>query len=224
MEKLFHKRTPGKPIDDPVIHAREVTGYDCMLLRAETPWLREMTFHTTRDFDRTDRVYHKHCGPTAITNLLCTIARRRGVEKILQTPVQEVFRRVAAIGRHRATYWNIREEIPLGGTSYLLLWAYVQACLRHYGVDRYQLSGRLAATPQDLAREIRRGSLPVLFLYHHRYYGSHLVVACGVAEVAVPGHHAPRLYFKVADGWVNRPRYIAAEDLRRCGYVAVRLK
>jgi len=224
MEKIFPKRTPGRPIDDPVIHARSQTGYDCRLLRAETPWLREMAFYTTRDFDRLERNYHKHCGPTAITNLLYTLARRRNMTELLETPPMEVFRKVAAIGRHRAAYWNIKDPVPLGGTSYLLLWAYVHTCLRRFGVDHVQVSGRLAASPQEMARELRRGSLLILSLYHHRFYGSHILVACGVAEVSVPGHHAPRLYLKVADGWTGRPRYIAAEDLRRGGYVAVRLK
>lgn len=224
MEKLFPKRPAGRPIDDPVVHAREQTGYDCRLLRAETPWLREMPFYTTRDFDRMGRDYHKHCGPTAITNLLYAAARRRNMTELLKTPPADVFRRVAAIGRHRAAYWNIKDPVPLGGTSYLLLWAYVRACLRRFGVDRYRLSGRLTASPQDVARELRRGSLLILSLYHHRFYGSHIVTACGVAEVSVPGHHAPRLYIKVADGWTGRPRYLAAEDLRYCGYVAVRLQ
>ncbi len=224
MEKIFRRRTPGRPIDDPVAHAREKTRYDCRLLRTEAPWLPEMAFHTTRDFDRDGRKYHKHCGPTAITNLLCAVARRRGRTEVLQTPPTEIFRQVASIGKRRATYWNIRDDVPLGGTSYVLLMAYVHACLHRYGLDDVKVSGRLVATPQEMARELRQGNLLVLSLYRHRYYGSHIVVACGVTEVSVPGHNAPRLYLEVADGWVNRPRYLAADELRRSGYVAVRLK
>ena len=224
MEKLFRRKPTGKPIDDPVIHSREKTGYDCTLLRSDVPWEREETYYTTRDFDRTDRSYHKHCGPTAITNLLLTLARRRGLDELKAKPPEELFAAVAAIGRRRFTYWNIRDDVPLGGTSYVLLMGYVHACLRHFGLGRTKLSGRLAATPREMARELRKGSLLILSLYHHRYYGSHIVVACGVAEVRVPGRAAPRLYLKVADGWVRRPRYIAAEDLPRGGYVAVHLQ
>ncbi len=224
MEKLFRKRPPGRPIDDPVAHAREKTGYECTLLREDAPWSRFETFYTTRDFDRSERRYHKHCGPTAITNLLCTIACRRRCRNILETPPAEIFQTVASIGKRRATYWNIRDDIPLGGTSYVLLMAYIHACLRRFGVEDARISGRLVASPQDMADQLRKGSLLVLSLYRNRYYGSHIVVAFGAVEVRVPGRSAPRLYLKIADGWVSRPRYIAAEDIKHDGYVAVRLK
>ena len=222
MEIKRRKRAPERPIDNPVRHAGLKTGYECKLLSADHPWQPFVTFHTTNEFAGLERRFHKHCGPTAITNVLCTIARRRRLESILQLPPEEIFRRVAAMGQHRATYWNIKDSIPLGGTSYALLWAYVHACLRRFGVGDVQTAGRLVASPQTMAREIRRGSLLILSLYHHRCYGSHIVVAYGAVEVAVAGRMAPRLYLEVADGWTGRPRYIAAEDLKNCGYVAVR--
>ena len=224
MEIRRRKRELGRPIDNPVRHALEKTGYECKLLSVTHPWQPYMTFHTTGRFSRSDRSYHKNCGPTAITNLLDAAAARCGREDLLRLSPEEIFRRVAAIGRHRAAYWSIRDPIPLGGTSYALLWAYVHACLRRFGVRDVRTSGRLVASPKAMAREIRQGSLLILSLYHHRCYGSHIVVAYGTVEVAVAGRAAPRLYLEVADGWSSRPRYIAAEDLRHCGYVAVRRK
>ena len=224
MEIKRRKREPERPIDNPVRHAGEKTGFECKLLSADHPWQSLMTYHTTGEFAGTGHGFHKHCGPTAITNVLCTIDRRDGAESLLQLPPTEIFRRVAAIGQHRATYWNIKDSVPLGGTSYALLWAYVHACLRRFGVRDVRTSGRLVASPKAMAREIRQGSLLILSLYHHRCYGSHIVVAYGTVEVAVAGRAAPRLYLEVADGWSSRPRYIAAEDLRHCGYVAVRRK
>ncbi len=223
MEKIFPRRAAGKAVDDPVLHSRDKTGYECSLLRDESPWGDNETFYTTRDFDRLGQKYHKHCGPTAITNIICSVARRCSRADLLKMPREEIFRKVVAIGKKRATYWNIRDDVPLGGTSYLLLMGYIHACLHRFGMDSTRMTGRLAATPREMADEIRRGSLLVLSLYHHRYYGNHIVVACGATEVSVPGNHAPRLYLKIADGWVGRPRYIAAEDLRRAGYVAIRL-
>ena len=216
------KRTPERPIDNPVRHAGGKTGYECKLLSADHPWQPLMAYHTTGEFSGIGHGFHKHCGPTAITNVLCTIARCGGPEKLLQTPPAEIFRRVAEIGQHRATYWNIKDSVPLGGTSYALLWGYVHTCLCRFEVRDVAVSARLLASSRAVAREIRRGSLLILSLYHHRCYGSHIVVAYGTVEVTVAGRAAPRLYLEVADGWSGRPRYIAAEDLRQCGYVAVR--
>ena len=184
------KRTPERPIDNPVRHAGGKTGYECKLLSADHPWQPLMAYHTTGEFSGIGHGFHKHCGPTAITNVLCTIARCGGPEKLLQTPPAEIFRRVAEIGQHRATYWNIKDSVPLGGTSYALLWGYVHTCLCRFEVRDVAVSARLLASSRAVAREIRRGSLLILSLYHHRCSG--------------------------------RPRYIAAEDLRQCGYVAVR--
>jgi len=225
MEIRRRKRELGRPIDNPVRHALEKTGYECKLLSVTHPWQPHMTFHTTGRFSRSDRSYHKNCGPTAITNLLDAAAARCGREDLLRLSPEEIFRRVAAIGRHRAAYWSIRDPIPLGGTSYAMLGNYIHTCLYRFGLgDRIRLSGRLLSSARDMAREIRQDSLLILSLYRHPYYGSHIVVAYGVVEVAVAGRAAPRLYLEVADGWTSRPRYIAAEDLKHCGYVAVTLR
>lgn len=207
-----------QPIADPAAHASALTGQPCGELARCEPWRGAVTFHTTGEFTRTeDRTYHQHCGPTAITNLICTIRRRRGVEP---GAAPAIFARAAAIGKRRLTYWNIDERLHLGGTSYLLLRPYVAACLHRFGLADVRLTWRLQARPERMARELEQGRLLVLAMTHHGCYGSHLVLACGTVRVAVPGG-PPRLYLLVADGWSSRPRYIPADSLHICGYVAV---
>ena len=207
------------PIADPVAHARQVTGYEASVLTADRPWGPFAAFHTTGEFERTgEKVFHQHCGPTAITNVICTLERRRGM---VPSDPAAVFRRVSDIGRRRLTYWNIHEKVHLGGTSYLLLQGYVARCLREFGIQSARVRGHLLASPEQMASELGRGRLLVLSMTRHRCYGSHLVTAYGAVRVAVEGRGKPRLYLLVADGWAARPRYIAADTLGLCGYVAV---
>jgi hypothetical protein len=133
----------------------------------------------------------------------------------------EIFARAAAIGRRRLTYWNIDEKLHMGGTSYLLLRPYVAACLREFGITGARLTWRLQAKPEQMARELERGRLLILAMTRHGCYGSHLVMAWGTVRVAVEGRGAPRLYLLLSDGWSSRPRYVAADTLKLCGYVAV---
>ena len=210
-----------KPIFDPVAHATAETGYPCSVAERVCPWEGAAAYHTTGQFARTgERDYHQHCGPTAVTNAVCAARKRRGMAPM---DPAEVFALAAAVGRRRLTYWNIPEKLHLGGTSYLLLGPYVAACLRKCGLDGVRQTWRIQARPEQMAAELARGRMLVLAMTHHRCYGSHLVVAYGLVRVAVAGRSKPRLYLLVADGWAGGPRYIDAETLRLCGYVAVQV-
>ena len=77
------------------------------------------------------------------------------------------------------------------------------------------------ASPEQMAAEIARGRLLCLSLFRHRCYGSHVVVAYGAVRISPAGRGAPRLYLRIADSWSSRPRYLAADTLGVCGYVAV---
>ena len=207
-----------QPIADPSAHSAAVTGRHCTERQRVEPWRGQAAFHTTGEFERTDdRRYHQHCGPTALTNVICTLGRRRGMA--VPDPA-EIFREAAAIGRKRLTYWNIDERVHLGGTSYLLLRPYVAACLRAFGLGDARLSWRIQARPERMAHELERGRLLVLAMTGHGCYGSHLVMAHGVVRVAVEGG-GDRLYLLLSDGWSSRPRYVSADSLHVCGYVAV---
>lgn len=209
-----------QPIADPAAHAREVTGYECRVLSDESPWQRYMIFRTTGGFEKLDRTFHQHCGPTALTNVIGAIQRRRGMAC---SDPEEVFVRCAAAGQRRAAYWNIPEKFRLGGTSYLLLPSYARFCLRQFGIRDTRVSGHLLASPEQMAAEIAKGRLLCLTMIRHRCYGSHVVVAYGAVRISPAGRGAPRLYLRIADGWASRPRYLAADTLGLCGYVSIQV-
>ena len=206
-----------QPIVDPAAHAAAVTGRQWTERQRLEPWRGEAAFCTTGQFARSgERRYHQHCGPTALTNAICTLRRRRGLAPM---DPAEIFQCCAAIGRRRLTYWNIDERAHLGGTSYLLLQPYAAACLRRFDLGDARLTWRIQARPERMARELERGRLLLLAMTRHGFYGSHLVMAHGVVRVGCGGE--TRLYFLVSDGWSPRPRYIDANSLHVCGYVAV---
>ena len=69
------------------------------------------SYCTTRQFAKRDRDYVKHCGPTAITNLVLALSGDPALEPA------RVFDQVAAIGRRLGVYWNMRATKHFGGTS-----------------------------------------------------------------------------------------------------------
>ena len=46
--------------------------------RGASAWQKDAYSFTTGQFAKLDRKYRRHCGPTAITNLLYTLAQREG--------------------------------------------------------------------------------------------------------------------------------------------------
>ena len=73
------------------------------------------------------------------------------------------------------------------------------------------------------AKELEKGRLLVLQVYYHKIYGTHLVVAYGLEHYqALDGRI--RTYIKLADGWSSRPRYLALEDVKVCGYFSLEKK
>ena len=205
------RRIKPQPVSDPASHAGG------KVLRVTGDWVRCMTFFTTGRFAPLERGFHQNCGPTALTNVICTLKRRAGEE---MPEAEQVFRTVADTGRRRVTYWNVPEKYHLGGTSYLLLRGYLAASLRRFGC-RARLHGPILAGPRRLAEELEKGRLLCLGLVRHPCYGSHVVVAYGTVAVEVPGKAEPALYFRLADGWSQEPRYLPAESFRACVCVSL---
>lgn len=84
------------------------------------------SYCTTGQFAKRDRTYHKHCGPTAITNLVLTLR-----PDLANAPAQ-VFDEVAALGRRLLAYWNIGAGKWLGGTSDGLAGLYLRQALNRF--------------------------------------------------------------------------------------------
>ena len=103
---------------------------------------------TTGQFARLDKSYRRHCGPTAVTNLLFMLARLEG-RPITEKP-EEVFQKVAGIGGKRLLYWNTDLLKWFGGTSDLLAPLFIRSCLRQYGLTSYRVRGPFPATAKRM--------------------------------------------------------------------------
>ena len=72
--KLNFRKKP--PVADPLAYAREKYGQDFTeVLRVER-WKDEVVSCTTGRFEKLGKGYVRHCGPTAITNLILTLNHR----------------------------------------------------------------------------------------------------------------------------------------------------
>ena len=111
---------------------------------------------TTGQFAKLDQAYRRHCGPTAITNLVYALAAADG-RTITEKP-ENVFRRIAGIGGRRLIYFNADFLKIFGGTSDLLVPIMIRRCLKEYGIKGYRVSGPFPATSGRICRELDRGS------------------------------------------------------------------
>ena len=96
--------------------------------------LRE-AYHSTAEFSG----YVRHCGPTAVTNLLLSLLPD-------PPPAKELFRRVAELGRRKLVYVNRELPLGLGGTSDALTGAYLRAALHQCGLKTVQIGLRRPLT------------------------------------------------------------------------------
>ena len=151
---------------------------------------------TTGQFARLDRAYRKHCGPTAITNLIYTLAAEEG-RPIGEKP-ETVFRRVAEIGGRHLVYMNIDFLKLFGGTSDFLVPFLIRSCLKDYGLKGYSVRGPFPATQRRICRELDRGALLYMEVHRHPVYGDHHMLCYGYSV------RDGRLFLRMADGWVGR--------------------
>ena len=107
--------------------------------RSSAFWNGNEYCFTTGQFAKLDRAYRRHCGPTAITNLVYTLAKREGIP-VSQSP-EAVFRRIAGIGRKRLIYMNADFLKRFGGTSDFLVPLMIRRSLRAYGLTGYSIRG-----------------------------------------------------------------------------------
>ena len=109
------------------------------------------SYCTTRQFAKRDRDYVKHCGPTAITNLVLALSGDPALE-----PAQ-VFDQVAAIGQRLGVYWNMRAT-------------------KHFGVAaRVRFGG--PATAARVRQALAEGSIVYLEMHlHPKYHNHHLLI------------------------------------------------
>ena len=229
MKKIKLQRKKRPPISDPLRDAWEKTGLEFQSIPSRAVgntgniWDSFETFYTTGQFKDLGRGYQQHCGPTAMTNILCTLDRRYEYPSVHSERPESIFEKAALIGKHRLLYINTNLFGFWGGSNSLLIYFYLRACLRFFKVKDIRVRGRVFASARQAARELEKGRLLVFQVYYHKIYGTHLVVAYGLEHYqALDGRI--RTYIKLADGWSTRPRYLALEDIKVCGYFSLEKK
>lgn len=163
------------------------------------------SYCTTGQFAKRDRTYHKHCGPTAITNLVLTLR-----PDLANAPAQ-VFDEVAALGRRLLAYWNVGAGKWLGGTSDGLAGLYLRQVLNHFDCGNVKVRFGGPATEDRVRAALARGNIVYLEMHFHPKYRNHHLLLYGYGWQG----------FRSADGWRKEPVYLSARDLRRCTFFSV---
>ena len=164
--------------------------------RGRLSWKGNEYSFTTGQFAKLDKAYRKHCGPTAITNLIYALAAREG-RPIPEKP-ENVFRRVASIGGRRLVYMNTDFLKIFGGTSDFLVPLLIRKSLKAYGLTDYSVRGPYPATQGRIVKELDRGAVLYMEVHRHPVYGNHHMLCYGYSV------REGRLFLRMADGWVVR--------------------
>lgn len=193
-------------ITDPFDHANNnysgpFESYDYVNL-----WENYALFYTTGDFKTVNGVtYNNHCGPTAITNLMCMYQYKyRGIKNGLDA-AKTIFNYVAQYGINNA-YYNNSSSI-FGGTTDTGAAAYIRNVFSNYlGVTT---STQLRdVTYSNFRNTFEYGRLMYLMLHSHEEYGNHHVAGYAYTRLRSQTTGWFKTYLKVCDGWGHGGRYI----------------
>ena len=224
-----------KPVADPVRDAEERNGGTFVRKKTVCRWEPWITRCTTGQFARLDGGYRRHCGPTAITNLILTLYNRNeSPEKTGDLVPAEVFSEVSRIGQKKKIYWNTDILGRFGGTYDVLTEWYIRACLKCFSIpigkktdDRngaVSLRWRGFPSETQFLRELDAGKLLYLQLYRHPCYGTHHLLCYGYTVLYgtdAEGKKQREIYLIVADGWSRRPRYLQLKSRGICHFFSV---
>ncbi len=161
-------------------------------------------YFTTGQFEKTGRGYIKHCGPTAITNILMTLCARRTGVMPEKSAAADRFRQIVRIGRRRAVYMNTDLFHLLGGTLDLSVPFYLKRCLKFFGPADCRVSRIRRLSPDELGSRLSDGAIAYLIMRRHPRYGNHHLVCYG---------REPSGRYRTADGWQASPVYLTDQDL-----------
>jgi hypothetical protein len=250
VKRILPERKKTPPIISPAADAQRRLDMPCHVRNRRNEWRRWMSSCTTNQFESSEHPYSRHCGPTAITNMILTLNRRyhiltrsevengvKGREKgrtggelpkeglVWYFPAAaKVFERVSRVGMRRGIYWNTDILHTFGGTYDILTGVYIKACFRELGIEGFSVSRRLGSGPEDYLEALQEGSILYLQLHHDSCYGNHHVICYGAVEVESMDHRHHRIYLEIADGWARETRYLAVEDMSFTHFYAVRAK
>ena len=169
----------NKLIENPALHAGEKFGALFVQDEYMDRWGENASYCTTSQFAVLDRGFVKHCGPTAVTNVLLTVLKERG-----QTfPENEVFLRVADLGMKKRIYWNTDFMKMVGGTFDHKAGSYIKAALKEFDIENVTVNRGKRATEKNFIKCLNDGGMAYLELRFDKPYGSHHVVCYGYSYV-----------------------------------------
>ena len=211
---MMKRASSSVRIADPVAHADGLGRGSFRVRREQDLWGAYASHYTTLgSFGQADGVrWYNNCGPTAVTNLLVTVRRKRAGDPALAMDARALYGRVARYAVRHLVYVNARRG-PVKGTSDLRAGGYLRAMFRLcLGIRPGVLL--CPATKTQLLRSLDRGCLLYLMLQRHPVYRNHHLVGYGYTVVENETTGETRTYLKVSDGHAAAPRYLDLEDFR----------
>lgn len=166
---------------------------------------RQFSFRTTGEFAGLGGGYAKHCGPTAITNLILTL------RPALCLDAAEVFSTVAALGSGHGLYWNLSRTKWVGGTTDVLAGAYIRMALRAFDLSGHAVRFAGPVRPSAMIEKLRQGHIVYLEMHFHPRYRNHQLL---VYDHGWNG-------FLAADGWAAHPVFLGERDLARSLFMTI---
>lgn len=181
----------------------------------ENQWENYIQCYNSQRFANLDGGYVGRCGPTAITSIIKSFGAKYNISIINNDTPEEVFSAVAQIGINATPlpyYVNSAEQN--GGTYRNLLTLYIPESFQFYDTEVAAV-GLYAAKPYtNIKSALERGSLLYLALSGSTVYqGNHSVVCYAYTRLLSNTDGSAVTYLKVADGWVNEPRYLDMESM-----------
>ncbi len=172
------------------------------------PWRRYESYCTTTQFhDLGPKGYVRHCGPTAVTNLIRAIKGREG-QPLLETE-DTTFSRLAALGSHLLVYLNADVFGIFGGTSDLLSGIYLRQALKQYKC-KARVIGRHFLNEKNVKAAVERGSILYVEFHRHPKYRNHHIICYSAEELLVRSNQKEvEFYLRCADGWSKEPQYLS---------------
>ena len=180
--------------------------------RVVLPNYPSLSFCTTSQFQSLKKGFFRHCGPTAITNLLLVYFQKYDPSLLQSYSPSDIFLTVSKIGRNRLMFWNFDLFNRFGGTSDYLVPLYLKASFKHYGKE-IKVSSRKRSTFENIQSAIQNGGLIYLELKNHPTYGNHHCV--------LYGYLPDEKMYLVSDGWHKSPRLFTDKDLIRSHFFAI---
>ena len=213
------KKNQKRPIEDPIRYAEMTRSKPFLVRKTVAPWAKWIVRHSTAEFSRLRNGYQRHCGPTAITNLLLSLHQKK---PFLRSPIraEDLFLEVADIGRRRGIYWNTDILHRFGGTYDVLTWKYLHDCLKHYHANA-KVAPAVVPSKKRLLKHLDQGAIIYLQLLYNGIYSNHHLLCYGYTVLRDLRQGHTETYLMLADGWSQNVRYLPLSELRIFHYFTI---